>query len=108
HVELATQFARLGFSEAAMRQAEIVPAASARMVCQMQCLLTAGHRAADRGQLAEAFATLPQVENLLQRAIECGAVVDPWNILGFGGQFSLFPAMENSTSDLRVEELLDL
>ena len=108
HTALALLFARMGFSEAATRQVEIVPAASARMVCQMQCLLTAGHRAADAGRLADAFAVLPQVEDLLRRAIECGAVVDPWNILGFGGQFSLFPAVENSIPDPRVDELLDL
>ncbi|MCC7086265.1 MAG: hypothetical protein IT427_14775 [Pirellulales bacterium] len=108
HVELAILFARLGYSEAAARQADIVPAASARMVCQMQCLLTSGHRLADAGRLTEAFAMLPQVDDLLSRAIQCGAVVDPWNILGFSGQFSLFPAMENSIPDPRVDELLDL
>lgn len=108
HVALASQFARLGFPEAAMRQAEIVPAASARMVCQMQCLLTSGRLLTDRGKLEEAAATLPQVEDLLRRAIDCGAVIDPWNILGFGGQFSLFPAIENSTPDDRVDELLEL
>ena len=102
HTALALLFARMGFSEAATRQVEIVPAASARMVCQMQCLLTAGHRAADAGRLPDAFAVLPQVEDLLHRAIECGAVVDPWNILGFGGQFSLFPAVENSIPDPRT------
>src|SRR5262249_50953618 len=37
-----------------------------------------------------------------------GAVIDPWNILGFGGQFSLFPAIENSIPDPRVDELFDL
>jgi hypothetical protein len=108
HTALALLFARLGFSDAAMRQAQIVPAASARMVCQMQCLLTAGHREADAGRLAEAFAVLPEVEDLLHRAIQCGAVMDPWNILAFGGQFSLFPAVENSIPDPRVDELLDL
>ncbi len=108
HTALALLFARLGFPEAAMRQAAIVPAASARMVCQIQCLLTAGHREADSGRLSDAFAVLPQVEDLLHRAIQCGAVVDPWNILGFGGQFSLFPAVENSIPDPRVDELLDL
>ncbi len=108
HVELALLFARLGFSEAAERQAQIVPAASARMICQMQCLLTSGHHAADCGRLADGFAALAQVEDLLRRAINCGAVIDPWNILGFGGQFSLFPAVENSIPDPRVDELLDL
>ncbi len=108
HVHLAILFARLGFPEAATRQAEIVPAASSRMVCQMQCLLTGGHRLIDAKKLSDALAVLPQVEDLLHRAIECGAVLDPWNILGFGGQFSLFPAMENSIPDPRVDELLDL
>ena len=108
HVQLALLFSQLGYSAAAIRQSEIVPAASARMVCQMQCLLTDGHLAADAGRLPEALATLPQVEDLLRRAIECGAVIDPWNILGFGGQFSLFPAMENSIPDPRVDELIDL
>lgn len=108
HAQLALLFARLGFADTAMRQAEFVPAASARMVCQMQCLLTAGHRLADAGRLSEGFTALLQCESLLHRAINCGAVVDPWNILGFGGQFSLFPAVENSISDHRVDELLDL
>src|SRR5262249_18750910 len=108
HVQLALAFARLGFRPAAMRQSQIVPAASARLVCQMQCLLTAGHRQCDRGRLAEGFAMLAQAQELLDRAIDCGAVIDPWNILGFGGQFSLFPAIENSIPDPRVDELLDL
>ncbi len=108
HVQLALLFARLGFSESALQQANVVPAVSARMVCQMQCLLAAARRAADAGQLREAFETLPQVEDLLHRAIQCGAVIDPWNILGFGGQFSLFPSVENSIPDPRVDELVDL
>src|SRR5262249_23901113 len=108
HVQLALIFARLGFTDAAMRQSQIVPAASARLVCQMQCILTAGHRQCSRGQLAECFEALAQVEDLLARAIACGAVIDPWNILGFGGQFSLFPAIENSIPDPRADELFDL
>jgi hypothetical protein len=48
------------------------------------------------------------IERLLRTAIECGAMVDPWNILGFGGQYSLFPAVENSIHDHRVDELLDM
>ena len=35
-------------------------------------------------------------------------MIDPWNILGFGGQYSLFPAVENSVHDHRVDELLDM
>ncbi len=51
---------------------------------------------------------LPEIEDLLQRGIECGALVDPWNIVGFGGNFSLFPAMENTVHDFRVDDLIEL
>ena len=78
------------------------------MKCRIQCGLTTGHLAIDRGELAAAAATLPEIEDLLHRAIECGALIDPWYILGFGGQFSLFPAVENSVHDHRADELIVL
>ncbi len=90
------------------RQVAVVPVASARMTCDMRCHLAAGHLAAQRGDLHEAAEQLPAVERVLHAAIECGAMVDPWNILGFGGQYSLFPAVENTIHDHRVDELLDM
>jgi hypothetical protein len=108
HVHLARLLAKMGYTEAAMRQAHAVPVASARMRCQIDCRMTTAHLAIDRGRLDEAALLLPEIEDLLRRAIECGAMVDPWNILGFGGQYSLFPAIENSTYDHRVDELIDL
>ena len=108
HVHLAQLFARMGYAEASTRQAHIVPVASARMLCEINGRLTAGRHAIDRGQLAAAGRLLPEVEDLLHRAIDCGALVDPWNILGFQGQFSLFPAMENSVRDHRVDVLIQL
>ena len=108
HVHLAQLFAAIGYSEAAVRQAEVVPVASARMTCEMRCRMAAAHLAIERGDLAAAASQLPPIEDLLRRAIECGAMVDPWNILGFGGQYSLFPAVENSVYDHRVDELLDM
>lgn len=107
-VHLARLFARLGYTEAASRQARMVPVASARMRCDMDCLLTTAHLYVDRGALEEAASLLPQVEDLLHRAIECGALIDPWNILGFGAQFSLFPSPENSIPDHRADELIEL
>ena len=89
-------------------QAAVVPVASARMSCDIRCRLSLAHLAVERGRLAEAAEQLPPIEDLLHRAIECGAMIDPWNILGFGGQFSLFPAVENSVHDHRVDDLLDL
>jgi len=78
------------------------------MRCEMDRRLTAAHLHADCGRLEEAAALLPEIEDLLHRAIECGALVDPWNILGFAGQFSLFPAPENSVPDHRIAELIEL
>jgi hypothetical protein len=106
HVHLARLFARIGYTEAATRQVQMVPVASARMQCDMHCRLSAARSEIERGQLDQAALLLPEIEDLLHRAIECGALVDPWNILGFGGQYSLFPALENSIPDHRVDELI--
>jgi hypothetical protein len=108
HVRLASIFARMGHPEAAQSQINAVPVASARMLCQIDCNLTRAQRLIDLGQLREAHEQLTASRLILNRAIECGAMVDPWNILGFDGNFSLFPAMENSIHDHRVDELVDL
>ncbi len=107
-VNLAQLFARMGYTAAAARQVRLVPVASARMKCDMYCRLTTAQLRMERGELLPAAELLAEVEELLHRAIECGALVDPWNILGFGGQYSLFPAPENSVYDQRVDELLDM
>ena len=43
-------FARMGYPEAALRQAQIVPVAAARMLCEIQCRLTTGHLAIELGR----------------------------------------------------------
>ncbi len=108
HVHLAQLYARMGYPEAALAEANGVRIASARMLCQIYCLLTAGHQAIDAHQLDAVAKYLPEIEDLLQRGIECGALVDPWNIVGFGGNFSLFPAIENTVRDFRVDDLIEL
>ncbi len=108
HVRLATLFARMGYPEAAHRQLNSVPVASARMLCQIDCNLTLAQQATARQDLQQADQHLREVREVLQRAIECGAVIDPWNILGFDGNFSLFPAMENSIHDHRVDEMIEV
>ena len=107
-VHLALVFAEMGYAEAATQKAQAVSVASARMRCEIQCRLTAGALALEAGDVALAASQLPQIEEFLKRAIEIGAVVDPWNILGFQGQFSLFPALENSVTDHRIEQLIAL
>lgn len=106
HVHLARIFARMGHTAPAQREANVVPCAAARMQCQIDCLMTAGQTACDAGRLEEAAALLPQIVEWLKRAIQCGAVIDPWNILGFDAHYSLFPALENSVRDHRADELV--
>jgi hypothetical protein len=108
HVHLALLFAAMGYPEAARRQADVVPTASARMRCQIGCQIAGARLAIERDDLDSAATQLLSVDKLLTRAIECGALVDPWNMLGFQGQFSLFPAPENSVLDHRVDQLVEL
>ena len=105
---LASIFARMGFPAAAQEQSEFVPVASARIICQIDCLLSEANRAIKNGELSEALKRIPEVKQLLKRGIQCGAIVDPWNIIGFDGNYSLFPAIENSVRDHRAYELVDL
>ena len=106
--QLALIEARMGYPEAARRHADVIPVASVRIRCEIQIAMTTARAQADRGALAPAAELVARIEDLLHRGIECGALVDPWNILGFGGQFSLFPALENSVADPRVDQLLSV
>lgn len=107
HVQLAAIFAKLGYPEEAAQHAQVVPAASARILCQVDCRLTDVSHSIDDGDLPRALGLLNEVMELIRRGIGCGAIVDPWNILGFDAQFSLFPAAENSVHDHRVDELIE-
>ena len=106
HVKLANVFARMGYVDAAQHQIDAVPVASARMMCRIDCAITAGRQALNRGERDRAMAELDAAVDLIHRGIACGAIVDPWNILGFDANFSLFPALENSVRDHRVDDLL--
>ncbi len=105
---LASIFARMGYPDAAIKQLDAVAVASVRMVCQVDCLLGSIHLSLREGELQRAIQTVPKAVELLKRGIHCGAIVDPWNILGFDANYSLFPALENTVRDHRVFELVDL
>jgi hypothetical protein len=78
------------------------------MMCRIDCMMTLGLRAIRAGDLGKAV-TVPAVAfDLLKRAIECGALIDPWDILGFGGNFSLYPGLESSAQDSRVDDMVYL
>jgi hypothetical protein len=107
-MHLARIFARMGYSEAARHQTEIISVASARMLTQIDCLITEAHLRIDHGKLEAAAENLPKAEELIRRGINCGAIVDPWTIMGFGAMFSLFHTVENSIHDHRVDDLINL
>jgi hypothetical protein len=105
---LAYLFARMGYADAAREQASIIPAAATRFETEIQLRMTLVQFDLDRGEIAGADRRLAEVEEYLLRGIDCGALVDPWNILGFQGQFPLFMAREDSVADPRVDKLLSV
>ena len=108
HVQLARLYARMGYPDAAKRQTDEVAAASARMICRIDCLMTLGMRAIRTGQLKKG-AEVPSIAfDLLKRGIECGAMMDPWDFLGFSGNFSLYPGPESAVHDTRVDDMIAL
>lgn len=108
HRQIANLYARMGFITQARRQAEVIPSTAARFETEMECLVSAAHLKLDRGDAEGAAQDAQDLETLLHRGIECGAFVDPWNILGFQAQFPLFTSREDSVPDHRAEMLLSL
>ncbi|MCZ6644147.1 MAG: hypothetical protein O7F71_21440, partial [Gammaproteobacteria bacterium] len=107
-VQLAKVSARMGYAEAAEEQAGMIQVPAARLNCQIDCLLTASRSSVQRREFSTSFDSLEEARRTLLRGIECGAIVDPWNILGFDGNFSLFAALENSLHDYRIDDLIDV
>ncbi len=105
---LAYLFARMAFPDAARRQAAVIPCAAARFECEVQWRLSAVKQSLDRGDVGSAVKLVTEAEAQLLRGIDCGALADPWNILGFQGQYPLFTTREDSVPDHRVEVLLHL
>ncbi len=108
HGHLSYLFARMGFPEAAREQALMIPANAARFECELEWRLTSAHLLLDRGDIVGSAALLPEIEDWLHRGIDCGALADPWNILGFQGNFPLFHAREDTVVDPRIEKMLYL
>lgn len=108
HVQLARLFARMGNEAASKEQSEYVPVPSARIISRIDCLMTAADHFLQVGRLDDAVAVSPQVMDLVHRGIHCGAIVDPWNILGFAGNFTRFHGPDSAVHDHRVEDLVQL
>lgn len=105
---LSRLYAEMGYFTAARAQAAVIPTPSARFDTEIQCSLTETHLLCEHGDVSAANAKLEHIESLLLRAIDCGAMIDPWNILGFQGQFPLFHTREDALHDLRAEALIDM
>lgn len=108
HRELAHLYAVMGYADASRQQAMAIPATSIRMETEVECTVASIHQGLDQGNVADAARLVLLIPDLMQRGVNCGALVDPWNILGFQGQFPLFTAREDSIPDSRVETLLGL
>jgi hypothetical protein len=104
---LALIFAEMGYPEASRRRAGRIEAVSVRMLAEMRLRLTAGHFAIEKGKLADAAGMMAEIEDLLHRGIECGAIADPWNAIGFQGLFPLFSSREDSVRDTRLDDLIE-
>jgi hypothetical protein len=105
---LAYLFARMAQPDAARQQANSIPCAAARFECEIQWRLAAIRQALTAGDVVGATQMVTEAEDQLHRGIHCGALADPWNILGFQGQFPLFTTREDSVPDQRIEVLIQL
>lgn len=106
NVQLARLYAWMGYSDASNELVMKVNVPAARMRCEIDCLLTKAHLAVDHDHALDAIPMLYRIEDILHEGIECGALVDPWYVLGFDGQYPLSSSVEDSTQDQRIDELV--
>ena len=98
----------MGYAGASRRQFQGIPVASLRLLTEIHILLASGNLGIEQGNLEVAAANLPTVEDLLKNGIDCGALADPWNILGFQGQFPRSASLEDSIRDQRIDSLVSV
>lgn len=103
---LAQWYAAMGYPAAAREWAGRIAAPAVRFGTEVRIRQTEAAFAVERHRPAEAARLLAEVEDLLRRGIDCGALIDPWNILGYQGLFPIFPGREDTVRDPRAEELI--
>ena len=104
--QVALLLAEIGYPAAARRQVDAIPVPSTRLLTEMHIDLATGRMLVEMGRFDDAAKNLSHAQDLLHRAILCGAAVDPWNILGFQGQYPRFQSVEDSIQDHRIDELV--
>ena len=103
---LGVLFAAMGYPISARERAARIPAPSARIGCEVRIRQTEAGFAVKVNRSADAARLLAEAEDLIRRGIDCGAVIDPWNILGYQGLFPTFPGRADTVRDPRAEELI--
>ena len=103
---LAIFFAAMGYNAAARDRAKAIPAPATRMLAEIRLRQTAAQFAIRTGDTESLPQLLGEVESLLKRGIDCGALIDPWNILGFQGLFPTFADRGDTVRDPRAEDLI--
>jgi hypothetical protein len=105
---LALLFAALGYPGESRKRSKAIATASVRLGAEARSQITSAALFNDRGEPEMAAEHLAQAEAAIQRGIACGALADPWTLLGFQGLYPLFQAREDAMHDPRVDELLEL
>ena len=106
--QLAMTYAQMGYPDECAIQVAKIPAPAFRFESEIRCKIHAIQKAIKVSDLSSAILLSTQMSDRLHAGIECGAFVDPWNILGFQGLYPLFQNREDTIQDQRVEILLDL
>jgi hypothetical protein len=105
---LALLFAALGYPGESRQRASAIATASVRMAAEVRSRITTAGLLSDRGNSVSAAAELAEAEDVLHCGIACGALADPWTMLGFQGLYPLFQSREDAIHDSRIDELLEL
>ncbi|HUR55062.1 MAG TPA: hypothetical protein VMZ71_13095, partial [Gemmataceae bacterium] len=103
---LAQLFAAMGYPGAARDRAKTITAPAVRFGTEIRVRQTEAEFATEHGRYSAAIELFAESEDLLRRGIDCGALIDPWNILGYQGLFPIFPGREDTVRDPRAEELI--
>lgn len=103
---LGILFSAMGYPNAARERARKIPAPSVRFGCEVRIAQTEASFAVRQERPGTASEKLERAEDLLRRGIECGALIDPWNILGYQGLFPTFSGRADTVRDPRAEELI--
>jgi hypothetical protein len=104
---IAYFLADMGASQAAHERLGAGTPVSDRFQIDLISMLSDTEVAIERNSLQQAVKIVSMVEEHLLRGIDCGALPDPWNALGFQAHFPIFQSMEDAVLDHRLMELCE-